>query len=90
MQFDPCGAMINRGNRILIVSGAQSSTILTASVANQMLVLSYFKFFVLFYLYTLYMIGYSKHKLSTKRVVLPQKKFSYYTPTFYLNVLVVL
>ena len=37
-KFDPYGAMINRGNRILIVQGAQSSTILMASAANQMLI----------------------------------------------------
>ena len=34
------------------------------------------------------MIEYSKHKLSTKRVVLPQKKLSLYTHTSYLSVLV--
>ena len=43
-KFDPYGAMINRGNRILIVQGAQSSKILMASVANQMLILSYLAF----------------------------------------------
>ena len=78
--------MINRGNRILIVSRAQLSAMLMPSVTNQMLVLSYlafetlFKFFFcLFYLYTLYMIEYSKHKLRTKRVVLPQKN-CHFTP----------
>ena len=34
------------------------------------------------------MIEYRKHKLSTKRVVLPQKNLSFYTHTSYLSVLV--
>ena len=95
-KFDPYGPMINRVNRILIVSRAQLSAMLMASVTNQMLVLSYlafetlFKFFFcLFYLYTLYMIEYRKHKLSTKRTCCtPSKKLSFYTYTSYLSVLV--
>ena len=85
-KFDLYGTMINRGNRILIVSRAQLSAMLMASVANQMLVLSYlaletlFKFFVYFIsIHYIWLNTVGINWAQNVRAVLPQKN-CHFTP----------